>query len=73
MSVLKVTPTEAAEIMGATPQFVRVGLQQGVLNIGTAIKLKEYAYNISPHLLAQRQGLTDEELKAKIIEIRARG
>lgn len=37
--VTKIKPIEAAAIMGCSPQFVRVGLQQGKLNIGDAIKM----------------------------------
>lgn len=33
------TPTEAAARLGVSPQFVRIGLQQGILPIGTAIKM----------------------------------
>lgn len=40
---------EAAEIMGKSQQFVRVGLQKGILTFGTAIKLSSmWTYYISP-------------------------
>ncbi len=42
-----ITPAEAAKVLGVSPQFVRVGLQQGVLPIGTAVKMSSrWAYNI---------------------------
>lgn len=70
----KITPIEAAAVMGCSPQFVRIGLQQGVLKIGDAIKMSSiWTYNISPALLAARQGMTIQELEAAIGKIRERG
>lgn len=69
MSNFKILPTEAAAVMGCSPQYVRVGLQQGRLNIGEAIKMSSiWTYNISPALLAARQGMTVEELEKRIEE-----
>ena len=71
MSSLKILPTEAAAVMGCSPQYIRLGLQQGRLNIGEAIKMSSiWTYNISPALLAQRQGMTVEELEQVIKERR---
>lgn len=71
MSNLKILPVEAAAVMGCSPQFIRVGLQQGRLNIGEAIKMSSiWTYNISPALLAARQGMTIPELEAVIREYR---
>lgn len=71
MSSFKILPTEAAAVMGCSPQYVRVGLQQGRLNIGEAIKMSSiWTYNISPALLAARQGMTVEELEKRIEEQR---
>lgn len=68
---IKIKPAEAAVIMGCSPQFVRVGLQQGKLNIGDAIKMSSiWTYNISPAALAKRQGMTTEELDRALKEIR---
>lgn len=40
---------EAAEIMGKSQQFVRVGLQRGLLPFGTAVKMSsKWTYYISP-------------------------
>lgn len=36
-----IKPAEAASILGVSPQFVRVAMQQGKLNIGIAIQLFE--------------------------------
>ena len=47
MKADKILPTEAAAIMGASPQFVRVGLQTGQLDIGSAVKMSSvWTYNI---------------------------
>ena len=43
--------TEAAEIMGKSPQFIRIGLQQGILPFGHAVRISnKYTYYISPKL-----------------------
>jgi len=40
---------DAAEIMEVSQQFIRVGLQRGLLPFGTAIKLSSvWTYYISP-------------------------
>ena len=50
----------AARIMGKSPQFIRIGLQRGILPIGRALKTNEcneqYDYYISPRLLADFTG-----------------
>lgn len=44
-----VSVAEAAKLMGVSQQFVRVGLQKGVLPFGCAVKMSsEYTYYISP-------------------------
>jgi len=50
---------EAAEIMGKCQQFVRVGLQRGLLPFGTAVKLSnssKFNYYISPKLFYEYVG-----------------
>lgn len=55
MSRVKVS--EAAALMGVSEQFVRVGLQRGLLPIGTAVKLSsKLTYYISGKLLAEYIG-----------------
>ena len=55
----------AAKAMGKSPQFVRIGLQRGILPIGAAFKTDEknekYDYYISPQLLAEYTGFQIEE------------
>ena len=43
------TVHDAAEIMGKSDQFVRVGLQRNILPFGSAVKLStRWTYYISP-------------------------
>lgn len=63
----KITPDQAALIMGCSAQFVRIGLQRGLLDIGDAVKMStKWTYNISPAKLAARQGITVEELERNL-------
>lgn len=63
----KITPIEAGQIIGASPQFVRVAMQQGVINLGIALKMpgsRTWTYNISPNLLKEYVGRDiNEELR----------
>ena len=43
----KISVPEAAKIMGVTPQFLRLGLQQGKYSFGEAVKMKHWRYNIN--------------------------
>lgn len=43
----KITVPEAAAIMGVTPQFLRLALQQGRFTFGTAVKFKRWSYYIN--------------------------
>jgi hypothetical protein len=56
------TPKQAAEIMGVTPQFIRCGLQQGRFPFGTAVKMsKQWSYYINAHQFYQYLGVKDTE------------
>lgn len=69
--IAKVTPKEAAALMGCSPQFIRIGLQQGRLDIGDAVKMSTmWTYNISPAKIAERQGLTVDQIEKKLQEMR---
>ena len=64
---MRIKTSEAAAIMGCSPQFVRVAMQQGKLGIGDAVKMSSiWTYNIVPAALAKRQGMTLEELQKKL-------
>ena len=46
---MKIKTAEAAAVMGCSPQFVRVGMQQGKLNIGdgeytNSLQLGKFAF-----------------------------
>lgn len=74
----KITPVQAAKVMGCSPQFVRLGMQREQLDIGDAVKMSTiWTYNIIPAKLAARQGLTVEELEKligqQITEVAASG
>lgn len=60
--VYTLSPKEAGDIIGASPQFIRLGLQQGRLPFGTAVKMtSEWAYHISMKLLKEYIG--EERIK----------
>ena len=70
-NIRRIKTAEAAVIMGCSPQFVRVGMQRGILDIGNAIKMSSiWTYNISAAALAKRQGMTTEELARTLEEIK---
>ena len=53
---------EAAEILGVSQQFVRIGLQREKLPIGTAVKMSSrWTYHISPKLLQEYVGEKERE------------
>ncbi|MBQ9737897.1 MAG: hypothetical protein IJV75_00070 [Alphaproteobacteria bacterium] len=44
----KITVAQAANEMGVSQQFVRIGLQRGILDFGYAVKMSNrYTYHIS--------------------------
>lgn len=53
---------EAAKMMGKSAQFVRIGLQRGILPFGKAVKMSSmWTYHISPKLFYEYVGLGYEE------------
>jgi hypothetical protein len=49
---------EVAEIMGKSQQFVRIGLQRGILPFGSAIKMSSvWTYYISPKQFYEYVGI----------------
>lgn len=57
MSKQIISVKEAAKIMGKSEQFVRIGLQRGLLPFGQAIKMSSiYTYYISPKLFEEYVG-----------------
>ena len=65
----KITTSEAAAIIGASPQFVRAAMQQQCLPIGVAVKMNgssKWTYNISPKLLGEYTGKNIEQERERI-------
>lgn len=57
-----ITVKETAKLMKKSEMFVRIGLQRGVLPIGTAIKISsKFSYHISPKLLEEYLGIKLDE------------
>ena len=53
----KITVSQAADLLNVSQQFIRVGLQNGTLPIGSAVKMSSrWTYHISEHLLEQYTG-----------------
>lgn len=55
---------EAAKLMGRNGQYIRIGLQRGLLPFGTAIKMgSKWTYYISPHRFREYTGITPPNYK----------
>lgn len=55
---MKISVQKAAKLMGVSPQFIRIGLQRGLLPIGSAVKFnKHWSYYISPAKFEQFTGI----------------
>lgn len=53
----RLTVAEAAKRMGVSQQFVRIGLQRGILPFGYAVKMSDrYTYHISENKLEDYLG-----------------
>ena len=54
--------TECAKRIGKSPQFVRIGLQRGILPFGYAIKMSSrWTYHISEAKVNEYLGHKDQE------------
>lgn len=48
---------EAAKLLGKSEQFVRIGLQRGILQFGYAVKMSsKWCYHISDHQIYEYLG-----------------
>ena len=57
----RVSVKQAAYMLGVSEQYIRVGMQRGWLPIGSCVKMSsKWTYHISPHLLKQYIGITNE-------------
>lgn len=50
---------QAAQLMGVSEQFIRIGLQRGILPFGYAVNISgnQYTYYISPTKFTQHTGI----------------
>ena len=54
----RITVKEAAQTMGVSEQFIRIGMQRGKLPIGQAVKMSSvWTYYISPKLFYEFVGI----------------
>lgn len=61
----KITIEEASKLMGVSPQFVRVGLQQGKLPFGYAVQIRKggrWTYFISKQKFLEHTGIKGETI-----------
>ncbi|HWQ42774.1 MAG TPA: hypothetical protein VN456_12165 [Desulfosporosinus sp.] len=55
---------EAAKILNISEQFIRIGLQRGILPFGHAVKMStKWTYHISKHKLFEYLGIKEVRLK----------
>ena len=61
ISEARISIREAAELMGVTQQFIRIGLQRGIFSWGYAIQLrsKRYTYFISRQKFCEAIGIKE--------------
>lgn len=51
------TVKEAAKLLGKSEQFIRIGLQRGILPFGYAVKMSsKWTYHISDHKICEYVG-----------------
>lgn len=61
----KVTIKRAAQILGKSEQFVRIGLQRNILPFGIAMQMpgkRTYTYHISPKKFCDYLGIDEKDL-----------
>lgn len=54
----RISVEQAAKFLGASPQFIRIGLQQGKLDFGMAVKMSRYwTYVITKQKFEEKTGI----------------
>ena len=54
----RISVEQAAKLLGASPQFIRIGLQQGKLDFGMAVKMARYwTYVITKQKFEEKTGI----------------
>ena len=57
----RISIEHAAELLGASPQFIRIGLQQGILKFGMAVKMsRQWTYVITKQKFEEATGIKVE-------------
>ena len=63
--IMKISPKLAAKVMKKDGQFIRIGLQRGLLPFGKAMKgKKQFNYYISPKQFMDYTGASEEEIRS---------
>lgn len=63
----RISITQAAQMMGVSEQFVRIGMQRGILPIGSCVKMSsKYTYFIARERLNEYLGKKKEPTAATI-------
>lgn len=63
---MNISVKEASNITGMSEQFIRIGLQRGLIPIGTAVKMSSrWTYYISPKKLEEFTGISLERSENK--------
>lgn len=62
MAAHRLVVKDAAALMGVSAQYIRIGIQQGILPFGCAVKVggERYTYYISPQKFAEYIGVPVE-------------
>ena len=54
----RISVEQAAKLLGASPQFIRIGLQQGMLDFGMAVKMsRNWTYVITKQKFEKKTGI----------------
>nr|DAP77946.1 MAG TPA: hypothetical protein [Caudoviricetes sp.] len=54
----RISVEQAAKLLGASPQFIRIGLQQGMLDFGMAVKMsRQWTYVITKQKFEEATGI----------------
>ena len=54
----RISVEHAAQLLGASPQFVRIGLHQGILKFGMAVKMsRQWTYVITKQKFEETTGI----------------
>ena len=57
----RISVEHAAELLGASPQFIQIGLQKGMLKFGMAVKMsRQWTYVITKQKFEEATGIKVE-------------